>query len=227
MSVEKPFLKLHKNIQGDIIFEFNPQNITIISVIKVLLLLFLKIFIPLFSFFDFLAARKKLVISSVGFGIGLGLSVLVTQHPDMLQAFPTLSETEKQMIYAQHIRISTIDLSAAVTQGNVQDLLENISVHSLIHDERSAELGGSYPVVIAEVGVDPILKNLGQVKIGDTIIITGSNAAEYYYTVTEIRDMRAEYLPNVVGVNTNALILYKSKNILRTQLLMIIAKPIK
>lgn len=224
MSAEKPFVKLHKNTKGDIIFEFNPHTFTITSLIRIVLTLLLKIFLPLFALIDFLASKKKLVISSVGLGIGLGLSVLVTQHPDTLQAFPTLNEAEKQSIYVQQIRIPSIDLFTPVERGNVQDVLENVSIHSLVHDERSAELGGSYPVVVAEVGLDAILKNLEQVQIGDNIVVQGSNEAEYHFTVTEIRDMKAEYLPNVVGVNTNALILYKSKNALRTQLFMVIAK---
>lgn len=227
MSQKKRVLNLHKNSSGDLIFEINPQQISAKLIIKTILSIILKLFLPLFSFFDFLASKRKLVISAVGLGIGLGLSVLVTQHPDTLQAFPSLSLSNLSKIRAQNLTISSIDLSTGVETGSVQDLFENISLDVLVHDQRSADLGSYSPVVIADVGLKPILKDLEKVKIGDEIIIKGSNNAKYIYRVTEIRDMKAEYLSNVIGVNDDSIIIYKSQNLLRTQLFMIIAKPVK
>lgn len=227
MSKENKVLSVHKNTQGDVVLEFNPQNITFVAVIKIILSSFLKIFLPIFAFFDFLATKKKLVISGAGLGIGLGLSVLVTQHPDTLQAFPTIVGDSNTPIVAQQIVISSIDLSSFVVSGSVQDIFKSPGSGLLIHDERSSELGGNYPVVIAEVGLQNILSNLDNVQIGDTVIVRGSNAADYKYAVTEIRDMKAEYLPNVIGANSDSVIIYKAKNFLRTQLFMVIAKPIK
>lgn len=217
-------IQLRKNAQGDIIFEINPQSLSATTIIKALFSLLLKVFLPVFAFFDFLATKRKLVISSVGLGIGLGLSVLVTQRPDTLQAFPTLATQNITDIYASRVIISSIDLSTAVTKGNLQDLFDTVSLQGLVHDERSAALGGRHPVVIAEVGFSNILQNLDSVQIGDEIRVVGTNEAVYSYRVTELRDMNSEYLPNVIGVNQDALILYKSKNILRTQLYMVIAQ---
>ena len=227
MSQKNSVFSLHKNSHGDLIFEINPQKLSGKLIIKSILSILLKILLPVFSVFDFLASKRKLVISSVGLGIGLGLSVLVTQHPDTLQAFPSLSLANLSKIRAQRLVISAIDLSVPVETGSVQDLLENISLDVLIHDERSADLGNYQPVVISEVGLKTILKDLEKVRIGDEIVIEGSNTAQYLYRVTEIRDMKAEYLPNVIGVNDDSLILYKSKNLVRTQLFIVIAKPVK
>lgn len=226
MTDENKVFGLSKNARGEIVFEIHPQNLSIVSLIKGVLAVLLRILLPLFTFFDFLATKRKLVISSVGLGIGLGLSVLVTQRPDALQAFPSLVGTQNRNIRAQSVTIPSIDLSTPVTTGNVQDLLENVTLNSLVHDERSAELGNTEPVVIAEVGLQNILSELQAVQIGDEIQVQGSNNGLYRYKVTEIRDMKAEYLPNVIGVTQEALILYKSKNILRTQLYMVIAKQV-
>jgi hypothetical protein len=226
MLDEKNILKLHKNSHGDIIFEFNPQNFSITGLIKIFLNLILNIFLPIFAFFDFLASRKKLVISAVGLGIGLGLSVLVTQQPDSLQAFPALITSNAQ-VRAKRLVISSIDLSSTVEVGNIQDLIGNATQNSLVHDERSAQIGDQEPVVIAEVGVPKILDQLHQVAIGDEIQVYGTNNAIYKYRVTEIRDMKAEYLPNVIGAHQESVIIYKPSNLFRTQLYMVIAKPIK
>jgi hypothetical protein len=227
MKQKNSVISLTKNIKGDLIFEINPQKLSFKILFKSLISLFLKIFLPIFSFFDFLASKRKLVISSVGLGIGLGLSVLVTQHPDTLQAFPSLALSNFSQIRAERLVISSIDLSVPVETGSVQDLIENISLDVLIHDERSADLGSFQPIIISEVGLRTILKDLEKVKIGDEIIIQGSNKAKYLYRVTEIRDISSEYLPNVIGVNDESLILYKSKNLIRTQLFILIAKPIR
>ncbi len=227
MSDENSIVSFKKNTAGDVIFEINPQNIRVTSLIKALLSLLLKIFLPVFAFFDFLASKRKLVISSVGLGIGLGLSVLVTQHPDTLQAFPTFTTADNSKISVQQLVIPRIDFSSNVVSGNVQDLVENVSLEYLIHDERSSELGANFPVVIAQVGLQDILKNLEQVQIGDELIVQGSNFAEYKFRVTEIRDMKAEYLPNVIGVNSESVIVYKSKNLLRTRIYIVIAKPVQ
>lgn len=227
MSNNNRVISLTKSIKGDLIFEINPQKLSFKLLIKSLISLTLKILLPIFSFFDFLASKRKLVISSVGLGIGLGLSVLATQHPDTLQAFPSLALSNLSQIRPEQLVISSIDLSVPIETGSVQDLLENISLDVLIHDERSADLGSFKPVVISEVGLKSILKELEKVAIGDEISIQGSNNAKYLYRVTEIRDINSEYLPNVIGLNEDSLVLYKSKNLLRTQLYILIAKPIK
>lgn len=219
-------INLSKNAKGELIFEFLPENITVTSIIKGFFVILLKITAPMFRFFDFLASKKKLVISAVGLGIGLGLSVLVTQRPDAIQAFPELVGVTDSQVRASQLIISSIDLSAPVVTGSVQDLIKNAGLSELIHDERSANLGGQTPVVISDVSIKNILSDLESVKIGDTVLITGSNSAQYTYKVTEIRDMKAEYLPNVIGANAESLILYKAKNLLRTQLYMLIAKPV-
>ncbi len=227
MSEDSTIVSFKKNSAGDIIFEINPQNIRISLVIKTILLILLKITLPLFAFFDFLATKKKLVISSIGLGIGLGLSVLVTQHPDALQAFPELTSSKDNKIAVNQIQIPSIDFRSQVVPGNVQDIFENISLEYLIHDERSSELGGSFPVVVAQVGGLDILNNLEKVQIGDEVLVRGSNNALYQFRVTEIRDMKAEFLAHVIGANDESIILYKSKNVLRTRIYIVIAKPIK
>lgn len=226
MSKKDTFMSLTKNSKGELIFEVNPEAITAFSIIKGVFALLLKIFLPIFSIFDFLASRRKLVISSIGLGIGLGISVLVTQRPDTIQAFPDFSIQNTQTIRVQRVIIPSIDLSAPVVTGSVQDLIENINLSELVHDNRSAGLGSHQPVVIADVGVKNILVNLELIKIGDDVTIQGTNNANYNYRVIEIRDMKAEYLPNVIGAQDETLIIYKAKNIFRTQLYMVIAKPV-
>lgn len=227
MSHENKIFNLSRNAKGDLVFEVNPPIIGITSVIKAFLSLLLKILLPLFSFFDFLASKKKLVISSVGLGIGLGLSVLVTQRPDTLQAFPTLALSDSTNIYVNRLIIPKIDLSSEVATGNVQDIFENVIIDTLIHDERSSELGGLQPVVVTQVGLADILGNLEDLEIGDEIQVQGTNNAFYLFKIIEIRDMKSEYLPNVIGVNEDSLIVYKSKNVLRTRLYMVIARPVR
>lgn len=226
MSDENKVINFKRNSAGDLMFEMNPQYIRVTSIIKALLSVFLTITLPVFAFFDFLASKRKLVISSVGLGIGLGLSVLVTQRPDTLQAFPYLATSGTKIAVAQ-LLIPSIDFSSQVISGSVQNIFENAAMEYLIHDERSSELGSHLPVVIAQVGVQDILKNLEKVQIGDEVIVYGSNSAEYKFRVTEIRDMKAEFLPNVIGVNSESIILYKSKNTLRTRVYIVIAKPVK
>jgi len=227
MVEKNSIFSLRKNPKGEIILEFSPEIITFKKVVKGILLILLKVSTPIFSFFDFLASKRKLVISSIGLGIGLGLSVLVTQRPDTIQAFPQLSVVNNFNIRVERIVISSIDLSVNVVTGNVQNLVENIQLGELVHDERSSELGSSNPVVVADVGIKNILVNLESVKIGDEIQIQGSNNATYRFKVSEIRDIKAEYLPNVIGSQEESLILYKSKNVLRTKLYILIAKPVK
>lgn len=228
MPEKKELISLRKNSSGDVIFEINPENITFRAVFKVfvkgLLTLLLKLFLPLFSFFDYLASKKKLVISSVGLGIGLGLSVLISVRPDTLQAFPTRA-TAGADITAKSVTIESIDLQVSVERGSVQDLIANARLSAVIHDERSAGLGGSGVVVIADASIQNIFENLELVALGDTIELTGTNNGRYTYVVTEIRDMQAEFLPNVIGAQSEAVILYKTKDLLRTQVYMVIAKP--
>lgn len=225
MIDEQTILNFSKNPHGDIIIEFNPRNIKFSIVIKSILALLIKIFMPVFTIFDFLASKRKLVVSSVGLGIGLGLSVIVTQRPDTLQAFPAYSSTLAGNIRVQRIIVSSTDLSASVISGNLQDMFKNVTLNALVHDERSAGLGSTKPVVIAEVGVQNVLKDLELLQIGDKIEVIGSNNAHYLFKVTELRDMKAEYLPSVIAVHDESIILYKPKNVLRTQLYMVVAKP--
>lgn len=228
MPEEKPLISLRKNSSGDVIFEINTENITLRAVLKTcikgFLTVLLKLFLPLFSFFDYLASKKKLVISGVGLGIGLGLSVLISVRPDTLQAFPTLA-TAQGDVMATFVTIKSIDLQVPVEPGSVQDVFANAGLSTLIHDERSAELGSSGVVVIADASVKNIFENLDSVAIGDIIEVTGTNNGRYTFVVTEIRDMQAEFLPNVIGAQSEAVILYKTKDVLRTQVYMVIAKP--
>ena len=219
---------MRKNNDWDISFNLAIEELTFKNVLKLVIKRLLSFvvwfFIPLFSFFDLLATKRKLVISSVGLGIGLGLSVLVTQHPDILQAFPQLNIQDTTGVHVARLHISNIDLSVPVIHTSVQDVVNNTTSNALVHDERSGKLGGKSPVVIAQVGLDPILRELESVAIGDTIIVEGSNGAQYHFIVTQIRDMQAEYLPSVVGAHESALIIYKPKNVLRTRLYMVIAQ---
>lgn len=231
MSEKKASIFLRKSAQGDLILEIKPENFSVRGVLKAAVKLVLSSLItitfPIFAFLDALASRKKLVISSIGLGVGLGLSVLITQRPDALQAFPDLATESTVEIRAARVVIPSIDLSTSVTTGSLQDLLKNSTIDTLIHDDRSAAVGSSGPVVIADVGVTNILENLEQVTIGDVVEVKGTNNATYNYRVTEIRDMKAEYLPNVVGAYQNVLILYKANNLFRTQLHIVIASPVK
>lgn len=219
-------LTIRKNAQGEIILEVQPRNIRLKSLVKGFLSVLVAICIPVFSFFESLAVRKRLVVTSVGLGIGLGFSVLVTQHPDTLQAFPVIPATYTTPIRATRVTIPSIDLDSKVVTGTVQEVWESFTLESLVHDERSSELGGSTSVVIAEVGLSGILTDLESVALGDTIEVRGSNSALYRYTVTEIRDIRAEHIGSVIDTGANSLVLYKAKNMLRSQLYMLIAQPI-
>lgn len=223
MFDSEKIVNFSKNKKGDLVFEFHPHKISAYEVIKQTLTLLLIIFVPFFKFLDFLAERKKLLIVSVGLGIGFGLSVLITQRPDSLQAFPVLGVNRNTQVTIDSISIPSLNFFSTVTSGSMQDVFANVLEDELIHDQRSANLGEGKTIVISSVGAKNILTDLEKLTIGDEILVTGSNTAEYRYKVIEIRDMQAEYLPHVISAHENALILYTATNILRTQLYMVIA----
>lgn len=223
MFDSKKIVDISKNKKGDVVFEFHPAQITAYEMIKQTFKLVLIIFVPFFKFLDFLALRRKLVIVSVGLGIGFGLSVLITQRPDSLQAFPTLGLNKNSQVAIDSITIPSLNFFSTVNSGSLQDVFTNVLEHELIHDERSGNLTEGKTIVISSVGAKNILADLEKLQIGDEIILTGSNTAEYSYKVIEIRDMQAEYLPHVISAHEDALILYTATNILRTQLYMVIA----
>jgi hypothetical protein len=233
MNNQKKFLAVKKLKTGDLVFEINPQsfgNLFLFSrskfekMIKLFLSLILIIFLPIFSVFDKLAEKRKLVVSSVGLGIGLGLSIIITQRPDVLQAFPVLDNQISVGAEAKYLKIPSIDIYSQVRRDGVDSLTKGIIEDELVHLNGSGFLGGSEPVVIADLSLKKILDNLEKIKIGDEIIIDGSNNGKYRYKVVEIRDTEAQYLQHVITKEVDSIILYKSNNLLRTQLFIVIAK---
>lgn len=229
MKTTQKVFSLSKNKKNELIFEFSLSNISIRGgikrLIKILLSFIVWFFIPIFSFFDFLAQKKQLVLASVGLGIGLGLSVLISQRPDALFAFPH-SATNSLVISVARLTIPGIDLSVPVGLGNVQELVHTFSDSGIIHDERTSGLENQGVVVLTEVGFSGVLDNLESVGIGDEIVLEGSNTAKYIFRVTEIRNMEAEYLPNVIGLYDDAVVIYKPLDLFRSQLYIVIAQPV-
>lgn len=226
---KKSFVSVYKNAKNELVIEFQPQDLSLRKflkfVIKSFLSLLVKIFTPIFAILDFLATKKQLVLSSVGLGIGLALSVLISQRPDALFAFPPMVDRKPQ-VYTQKMEIEKIDLSVPVELGTVQDILQTFSSSGLVHDERSAGLSSGVSVIF-DTGVGDSLEQFDKVRIGDRIELTGTNEAKYIYSVTEIRTVDSEYLPNVVGLYDEAVIIYKPLNLLRTRLYIVIAQPLE
>jgi len=195
------------------------------SLIKSLVKFVYKLFSPIFGFFDQLAERRKLVISSVGLGIGLGLSIIVTQRPDALQAFPVLEYGKLTGSEVSVIKINKLNIYETVKSGNLTNLYDNVLEDDLIHLEGSGFLGQKNPVVIADLGSKNLLKQMEAISIGDEIIVIGKNNGTYKYRVIEIREIEAQYLTNVIDKEENSLIIYKPENLLRTRLFVVVAKP--
>jgi hypothetical protein len=226
-SKSEPIISFKKKKSGDLFFELDLRAfLNIKQLIKFLLSILLYISNPVFRFFDFLASKRKLVISAVGLGLGLGLSVLVTQRPDALQAFPELINNNARQIEVSSLKIETIDLYTEVKKGSVVDVFNNLAINYLIHDDRSGNLGSKQPLVIASMGNRDILENLQAVEIGNEIILIGSNNGVYKYRVIEIRDAHADNLPAIISSQDNSLIVYKPTNFLRTKIYAVVARPI-
>lgn len=229
MSETEKFINIKKHKSGDLVFELKPINYRagLKALIKLTLTMFLKIFVPFFKILDAMAERRKLVISSVGLGIGLGLSVIITQRPDAIQAFPTLISLEGYRVAVAVLRIPSIDLSVSVEDGHLQDIVENFTTDHVIHEKRSAGLGSKQTIVLADASARNLLPKLEEVTIGNEILLVGENNGTYNYRVTEVRSISAEYLPTVIADSDNALIIYKSNNLFRTHLHIVIARPVK
>ncbi len=227
MSDINNLVRIKKLRSGDIIFEFTPyiSREIIKRAIKWGFKLIFKLFSPVFLFFDKLAEKRKLVISSVGFGIGLGLSIIVTQRPDALQAFPILENRTIAGAEARIIKIPELNLYETIKSGNLTNLSDNIFSDELIHLEGSGFLGQNSPVVVADLGSKNLLKKIEAIKIGAEITVIGKNNGIYRYRVIEIRGIEAEYLTHIIATAENSLIIYKPENLLRTQLFVVIAKP--
>jgi len=211
----------------DIILEinFNFSHETLKRIIKGLLGFVFKIFLPLFSFFDKLAEKRKLVISSFGLGIGLGLSIIITQRPDALQAFPNLVNQMMVGVEVKTIEIPKIDLSLNVRHNSLNSFVENVVSNELIHIDGSGYLGQNKPMVVADLSSKNLLMKIEGMGIGDEIVAIGKNNGTYKYRVIEIRETESQYLPHVIAKEENSLILYKSQNLIRTRVFIIVAKP--
>ncbi|NCQ65331.1 MAG: hypothetical protein COZ34_02890 [Candidatus Pacebacteria bacterium CG_4_10_14_3_um_filter_34_15] len=220
-------IKIKKLRSGDMIFELTPNISRGVakSLIKSLVKFVYKLFSPIFGFFDQLDERRKLVISSVGLGIGLGLSIIVTQRPDALQAFPVLEYGKLTGSEVSVIKINKLNIYETVKSGNLTNLYDNVLEDDLIHLEGSGFLGQKNPVVIADLGSKNLLKQMEAISIGDEIIVIGKNNGTYKYRVIEIREIEAQYLTNVIDKEENSLIIYKPENLLRTRLFVVVAKP--
>ncbi len=211
---------------GDVIFEITPKfsRTFLKNLIKFLVKLIYKLFSPIFSLFDKLAEKKKLVISSVGFGIGLGLSIITTQRPDTLQAFPLMDSFYSLGSQVSELKIPSLDLYETARSGSLLNLSDNLFENQLVHLDNSGKLGQMNPVVIADLGTKNLLEKIEEIRIGSEIIAIGKNKGIYKYKVIEIREVDAEYLPHIVAKEENALILYKANNILRTRLFIVVAR---
>lgn len=219
--------KFKKMRSGDLVLEFTPNvsRETLKSLIKWSFKFIFKIFSPIFYFFDKLAEKRKLVISSVGFGIGLGLSIIVTQRPDTLQAFPVFENISVVGTQAKIIKFPRIGFYELVKGGNLSDITQNVFENELIHVNGSGFLGQKSPVVIADLGTKNLLHSLESVKIGDEVVVIGKNNGTYKYRVIEIREIDSQYLNNVIDQAENSVVIYRSQNLLRTQLYIVVAKP--
>ncbi|MBU0974274.1 hypothetical protein KKD03_01070 [Patescibacteria group bacterium] len=227
MSDKENIIKVKKLRSGDIVFEFTPNisHDVVKKLIKGSVRVIYKLFSPIFSFFDKLAERRKLVISSVGLGIGFGLSIIVTQRPDILQAFPVLEYGISVGSEVSVLKINKLNLYETIKIGSLADVYNNVFEDQLIHLEGSGFLGQKTPVVIADLGSTNLLKRLDAISIGDEIVVVGKNNGTYKYRVIEIREIEAQYLTNVIDREENSLIIYKPENLLRTRLFVVVAKP--
>lgn len=229
MSNTKNIIKFKKTRRGDLVCELNPSfsRQAIKALVKSFLRLVLFIFVPIFSFFDRLAEKRKLVVSSVGLGIGLGLSIVVTQRPDALQAFPVLENAVIGGAEVALVKIPKLDLYLEVKRDEISSFVENIATDKLVHLQGSGYLGEHKPVVIADLSSRGLLSGFDQMSIGDEIIVEASNKGVYKFRVIETRETEAQYLPHVIAEESNALIIYRSENLLRTRLFIVVAKPVK
>lgn len=221
----KNLIKVKKLRSGDVILEITPSfsSLSIKKIVKSFLSLLLIIFLPIFSFFDKLAEKRKLVISSVGLGIGLGLSIIVTQRPDTLQAFPVLAYKNDLGSSVKTLKIPKLNLYVTVKQDSLNSFTENITSDALIHLEGSGFLGQNKPVVIADLSSRSLLNKIENLNIGDEIIAIGKNNGTYRYRIIEIREIEAQYLPQIISRDNNSLVIYKANNLLRTKLFIIVS----
>ncbi len=214
-------VKFSKNRKGEMILEITPPSISFKGILKFFLFLLMNIFTPLFNFFDLLAEKRKLVISAVGLGLGLGLSIIVTQRPDILQAVNTQFCDDKVIV--TELSIPRIGLYNQVSPLNTDDLTRTLFNHQLLQLTKFGSLTSSYPVVITNF--NPFLSlSLDEVMMGDEVVVTGSNQGRYIFKVVDIREIESEYLPQVTALYSHSLIIYAPLNILRTRILVVIAR---
>lgn len=194
--------------------------------IRWLLKLVVAIVVPPLSLLEKAGVHKRPVLVGLGLGLGFVFSILTTQRPDILQAFPAAAQNVGIVVQPQVLWVSRIDWHADISSQSVNEALLGRVVESLLLDPRSAGLGTQGNIVVFDNPIGGAEKHLAQLKIGDEVVVRASNTAEYRYSITEIRQIQAEYLPHIFNMHSDALYLYAARNPLRTQLLVLVAKPI-
>ena len=226
MQYSRRSFSLRRDKNGDLTIEFDLKNFSPKEVVRALLRFFVWFFTPVGLFFEQNAHKKQWLIATIGLGLGVALSIIVTQRPDGLQAFPQSAQFTTGGSLPQAIRIPAIDVYASVETREVRQLVSFQSRKIAIHDKRSAQIGSGGITLISDAWPSALFDKLAQLELGDLIFVLGVHQAEYQYSVIEVRNISTEHLPALLALHSNALFVYTAANPLETELHVVVARPL-
>jgi len=215
-------IKFSKNRRGEVVMEINPPEISLKKIFKFFAIFLISVFNPIFNFFDSLAENRKLVISAVGLGIGLGLSIVTTQRPDILQAFGS-GEKINRLVSVSSLSIPNLNYYSAVNILEEDSLVSNVFSNKIFQLSKFGSLSSVTPIVITSFNQTSLIP-LDKVVIGDEVKVRGSNKGAYSFRVVEVKEIEAEYLTQVISRYEKALVMYMPLNVLRTRILVVVAR---
>ena len=121
--------------------------------------------------------NRLFLVASMGLGLGLGVSVAVLQPSIQVQAVPDFLIRE-HVVSTESIAIPTLGKEYLVSKTKT----------TVVREVSSQGLGTTNSVVLEAQDRNMFLSGKG-LKIGDSLVVTGSNNGRYTYTVTQIRSI--------------------------------------
>jgi hypothetical protein len=175
-------------------------------------------FIHFFQFLE-LIYQKKLLLGLAGLGLGFGFSIIVGQRPSSSWATNSINQSA--------IVATEISLPRLFEQLEVKkvDQLKPVCLLTQAQLLSGSLADLNKPIVIAGCSSQPVFNKLGELNLGDEIIIQGNNGGRYHFQVVEIRDTDVESLDTFKQLNTSGLLIFTPTNLLATRYLAILAKP--
>jgi len=152
------------------------------------------------------APKKWLYIVAMGIGLGFGLSLVVLQQPEFINADQE-NVAVSQSLPSQKIYLKNKEL--AVTNSQSLSLLSNW--------QKSAAIQWQDQLVL-------VIKDVPELFLGEEIKILGQNNGLYTWRVIEIKEIYSKDYLRILEENQNKLILFQQSNFIGSKIKAVIAK---